>query len=182
MKKITFLLLIVFMMSISYGNNYTTTEKVKMLKQFQEFQKSVKRKNKTKVLSYISFPSEMNFKKINKEKFLKHYDNADEYYNLKYLDKINIDSQRFENTFAYREEINEGSYKFNLEMYAKFINRENIDDSNFYKLISTKDEVFLVSVYKYDDEASSGVYYIFGLQNDKLKLIEIVPQIEYSML
>ena len=182
MKKITFLLLIVFMMSISYGNNYTTAEKVKILKQFQEFQKSVERENKTKILNYISFPSEMNFKKINKENFLKHYDNADEYYNLKYLDKINVDSQRFENTFAYNEEINEGSYKFNLEMYAKFISRKNTDDSDFYKLISTKEDVFLVSVYEYDDQASSGVYYIFKLQNDKLKLIEIVPQIEYSML
>ena len=67
-------------------------------------------------------------------------------------------------------------------MYAKFVNRENIDDSHFYKLISAQDEVFLVSVYKYDEEVSSGVYYVFGLQNNKLKLIEIVPQIEYSML
>ena len=182
MKKITFLLLIVFMMSISYGNNYTTAEKVKILKQFQEFQKSVEKENKSKILNYIAFPAEMNFKKITKKDFLEHYDNADGYYNLKYLDKINIDSQSFENTFVYNEEINEDSYKFNLEMYAKFISKENIEDSDFYKLISTKDEVFLVSVYKYVDEVSSGVYYIFGLQNNKLKLIEIVPQIEYSML
>ena len=182
MKKITFLLLMIFMMSISYGNNYTTAEKIKILKQFQQFQKSVEKNDKSKILSYISFPAEMNFKKINRENFSKHYNNADRYYNLKYLDKIEIDTQKVENTFTYNEEINDTLYEFNLEMYAKFINRENIDDSNFYKLISTKDEVFLVSVYKYDDEASSGVYYIFGLQNDKLKLIEIVPQIEYSML
>ena len=101
---------------------------------------------------------------------------------MKYLDKIEIDTQKVENTFTYNEEINDTLYEFNLEMYAKFISRKNTDDSDFYKLISTKDDVFLVSVYEYDDQASSGVYYIFKLQNDKLKLIEIVPQIEYSML
>ena len=182
MKKITFLLLMIFMMSISYGNNYTTAEKIKILKQFQQFQKSVEKNDKSKILSYISFPAEMNFKKINRENFLKHYNNADRYYNLKYLDKIEIDTQKVENTFTYNEEINDTLYEFNLEMYAKFISRKNTDDSDFYKLISTKDDVFLVSVYEYDDQASSGVYYIFKLQNDKLKLIEIVPQIEYSML
>ena len=88
MKKITFLLLMVFMMSISFGNNYTTVDKIKILKQFQEFQKLVEKKNKSKILNYITFPAEMNYKKITKKDFLEHYDNADGYYNLKYLDKI----------------------------------------------------------------------------------------------
>ena len=39
MKKITFLLLIVFMMSISYGNNYTTAEKVKIFKTISRISK-----------------------------------------------------------------------------------------------------------------------------------------------
>ena len=67
MKKITFLLLMVFMMSISFGNNYTTADKIKILKQFQEFQKSVEKENKSKILNYIAFPAEMNFKKITKK-------------------------------------------------------------------------------------------------------------------
>ena len=69
MKKITFLLLMVFMMSISFGNNYTTADKIKILKQFQEFQKSVEKENKSKILNYIAFPAEMNFKKIFLERF-----------------------------------------------------------------------------------------------------------------
>ena len=177
MKKILFLLLIVFSISI-YSKTFTEADKKEVLKQFSELQNALKKKNSNALSTYVSYPlKDGNTKNIiwkNSSDFIKDFKDPENYV-FSHLDELKINSAtgQIDNVEErLLESGGEGGDTF-MDVTGKFITSSDEEAEFYYSTsgISKSDDFFVVTVSVYDDMFDGSSYYIFTLTGNKLKLI-----------
>ena len=177
MKKLLFLLLLVFSMGI-YSKSFTETDKKEILKQFSEFQNALKKKNANALSGYVAYPlKDGNTKSViwkNSSDFIKDFKDPENYI-FSHLDELKVDyaSGKIDNV---EERLiqsgGEGGDTF-MDVTGRFITSAD-DEAEFYygaSGISKSDDIFVVTVSVYDDMFDGSSYYIFTLVGNKLKLV-----------
>ena len=177
MKKILFLLLLVFSIGI-YSKSFTDTDKKEVLKQFSEFQNALKKKNVNTLSGYTAYPlKDGNTKSViwkNSSDFIKDFKDPENYV-FSHLDelKVNYVTGQIDNVEERQiESGGEGGDTF-MDITGRFITSSD-DEAEFYygaSGISKNDDLFVVTVSVYDDMFDGSSYYIFILSGNKLKLV-----------
>ncbi|MCP1223755.1 hypothetical protein [Sebaldella sp. S0638] len=180
MKKILFLLLLIFSMGI-YSKSFSETDKKEVLKQFSELQSAFKKKNGNSLSAYVAYPlKDGNTKSViwkNSSEFIKEFKDPESYvfFHIDEL-KVNPETGQIDNVEERLiSKSPEGGDTF-LDVTGQFLTPA-ADEAEFYygtSGASKSDDLFVVTVSLYDDMVDGSSYYIFTLKDNKLKLISFL--------
>ena len=152
---------------LCFTKPYSATEKKEILTQFKELQKAVKEKNNTKIAKYVNFPLSVPTtynEKLTKQEFFE-----DGYY-LLYIDmlKVNINKMEITPVENYLLGHDEETGDYYIDVTAGFI------DTKEELIPGFEGKGFVVTVSGEDDMYGGATYYVFVLENKKLKLAQML--------